>query len=275
MIISAYYSHIMASVRQTGLSLEEVAKKLLENHIEGFDVIKLQVDDGCLENIKTLKACGMKMCSLPAHTDFVHTPSLSEAEEIVSLAKDLGASVIMAIPGFFSEGDDKEAAREASLTAIRHMIALGEKEGIKIGVEDYDDVNSAVAGIEGVSWYLEHEPALHCIFDTGNFAFMGDDVLSAFDSFRSRIKYQIHCNDKTLSEVEGTKARVRKTGDCDYPAAVGSGVMHCGEILTALVKDGFDGIITIENFGSPNALNDLISSGQFIYKTVTEAGAEI
>lgn len=269
MIISVYYSHIMAAMSQTGLSLEEVAKTLIEHHIDGFDVIMSQIDETCLENVKKLKKCGMTCCALPAHTDFLHDNDEALIQKIMGHAKDLGVRVIMAIPGLFNEGEDKQAARERSVAPIRRLCELAKKENIFVGVEDYDDVNSAVAGIEGVGWYLNKMPELHCIFDTGNFAFMGDDTLTAFNNFKDRIVHQIHCNDRSLAAEDGARRRVRKTGIGDYPVAVGSGEIEHIEILSTLKKQGFDGIITIENFGGGNMLKNITESGDFIYKTIT------
>lgn len=268
MIISVYYSHIMAAASQTGLSLEEIAKALKEHHIDGFDVIMSQIDETCLENVKVLKECALTCCALPAHTDFLHNDDSALIDKIITHAKELGVSVIMAIPGLFGEGEDKQAARERSLAPIKRLCELARKENIYVGVEDYDDVSSAVAGIEGVASYLEKLPELHCIFDTGNFAFMGDDTMAAFDKFKSRITRQIHCNDRTLAFAEGARARVRKTGEKDYPVAVGSGDINHTEILSALKKQGFDGIITIENFGGGNMLKNITESGDFIFKTI-------
>lgn len=269
MIISVYYSHIMAAAAGTGLSLEEIAKVLKEHHIDGFDVIMSQIDETCLENVKVIKECGMTCCAMPAHTDFLHDGDSALIDKIISHAKELGVSVIMAIPGLFNEGEDKEAARERSLAPIKRLCELASKENIYVGVEDYDDVNSAVAGIDGVSWYLDALPQLHCIFDTGNFAFMGDDTMSAFSKFKGRITRQIHCNDRTLSIAEGARARVRKTGEKDYPVAVGSGDINHTEILRKLKAQGFDGIITIENFGGGNMLKNITESGDFIFKAIT------
>lgn len=267
MIISVYYSHIMAAMSQTGLSLEEVAKACLEHHINGFDVIMSQIDEKCLENVETLKKCGMTCCAMPAHTDFLHQSDEALTQKIINNAKALGVRVIMAIPGLFVDGDDKEATREFSAAPIKRLCELAKKENIFVGVEDYDDANSAVAGIEGVGWYLNRLPELHCIFDTGNFAYMGDATLEAFESFKIRITQQIHCNDRRLVPVDSSRQRVRKTGEIDFPAPVGSGVIEHEEILKSLKAQGFDGIITIENFGSANALSDFLSSGDFIYKT--------
>ena len=269
MIISVYYSHIMAAMSQTGLSIEEVAKACIEHHVTGFDVILSQADETCLENAKKLKECGMTCCALPAHTDFLHNSDEALIEKIISTAKQLGVSVIMAIPGLFNEGEDKQAARERSVAPIKRLCELAEKENIFVGVEDYDDANSAVAGIEGVSWYLEKMRELHCIFDTGNFAFMGDDTLAAFSKFKSRITRQIHCNDRALTCTDGARARVRKTGVSDFPVAVGSGEIPHAEILSTLKSQGFDGIITIENFGGGNMLSNITQSGDFIFKTIT------
>ncbi len=270
MIISTYYPHIASAVVQSGLPLEEVARQCLAHGLTGVDVILCMMDEATKAGVSQLKRLGFTVCSLPAHTDFLHAPSLKEAETIVDIAHELGASVIMAIPGLFREGEKKEAARQKSLPAIRHMVDIAQEKGIRVGVEDYDDPQSAVAGTEGMQWYLTAEPKLHAIFDTGNFAFMGENTIAAYEALKSRITHQIHCNARSLTPPANTGPRKRPTGEADYPVAVGKGDTPDEEILRDLFRSGFDGIVTIENFGSPNALQDLLDSADYIRRLYEE-----
>lgn len=49
-----------------------------------------------------------------------------------------------------------------------------------------------------------------------------------------------------------------------YGVSVGSGIMPMKEILTDLKESGFDGILTIELFGSKDYMEDIINSVEFL-----------
>lgn len=266
MIISAFLSHYIAAAKQTGVSLEDIAKTCINNGLIGIDVTLGQIREGATEQVNFLKSCGMTVCGLPAHTDFIHDPSKALAEEIVETACNLGAKTIMAIPGFFKEGDNHEKARETSLAPIEYLCKLAKEKNIFVGVESYDDFNSAIVGEEAVSWYLEKIPELHCIFDTGNYEFWGDDTLSTYKKQKKRITHHFHCHDVALKPQSNENGRLKKDGTRDYPSAVGRGIIPIGEIISDISQNGFDGIYTIENFGSQNALDDLLFSAKFIKK---------
>lgn len=270
MIISTYLSHIVSAATHKGIELKEVARLLIKHKITGFDVIMSQLNDDCMENIKILKNEGMQFCSLPVQTDFVHNFDKALADKVIMQAEELGAKIILVIPGFFFEQDDREALRRNSLEGIKYMQRAASAREIYIGVEDYDNINSCIAGIEGVNWYLENNGDLELIFDSGSFVFMGDDTLEAFDRFATRIKHQVHIKDVALSPTNGESPRTRNNGTLDYPVAVGNGIIPNKEILRRLMENGFDGIITIENFGSKNPLHDLISSADYITKCIEE-----
>ncbi len=268
MIISAFLGHYIAASKQTGISLENIAKTCINKGLTGIDVTLGQIHDGATEQVNFLKNCGMTVCGLPAHTNFIHDPSKTLAEEIVETACNLGAKTIMAIPGFFNDGDNKEKARETSLAPIEYLCKLASEKGIYVGVESYDDFNSAIVGEEAVSWYLDKIPALHCIFDTGNYEFWGDDTLSAYNKHKSRITRHLHCHDVALKPQSNESGRLRKDGSRDFPSAVGKGIIPIGEIISDLSENGFDGIYTIENFGSQNAFNDLLFSTEYIKRLI-------
>ena len=89
-------------------AIDKIAKTCIDNGLCGIDVTLGQIREGATEQVNFLKNCGMSVCGLPAHTDFIHDPSKALAEEIAETAYNLGAKTIMAIPGFFNDGDDQE-----------------------------------------------------------------------------------------------------------------------------------------------------------------------
>lgn len=265
MKISAFLGNFIQSSKFTGLSLEEVAKICVSHGLTGIEVTMDQAVGGGVDDaLKILFDNGLSVCGFPAFSDFIHNPSKAYAEDVISVAAKLRAKSIMAVPGFYTEDDNKEKARETSLEPIEYLCKLGEKENIFIGVESFDDFNSPVLGEKAVSWYLDKIPQLHCIFDTGNYVYIGDDTLTAYKNQKERITHHLHCHDVALKPQSTESGRLRWDGSRDFPSAVGNGVLPIGEIISDISSSGFDGIYTIENFGSQNPLEDLISSTEYI-----------
>lgn len=269
MKISAFLGHFVQASKVSELSLEEVAKICVSHGLTGIEVTMDQATGGGVDDVlKILFDNGMSVCGFPAFSDFIHNPSKAYAEDVIKVASKLGAKSIMAVPGFFTENDNKEKAREISLEPIEYLCKLGIKENILVGVESFDDFNSPVLGEKAVSWYLDKIPELHCIFDTGNYVYIGDDTLTAYKNQKSIITHHLHCHDVALKPQSNEAGRLRWDKSRDFPSAVGNGVLPIGEIISDLSSSGFDGIYTIENFGSQNPLDDLIYSTEFIKNSI-------
>jgi len=272
MLISTFFDHIVSGARQRGISLSEAARLCLEAGVSGVEFLSHQYNDESLCRLRELKQAGMCVNGYPAFTDLIHDPSEAAVEEAVRRAAGLGARGILLVPGFLNPGEEPVPAMERSLPMVEKACRLAREEGMFVGMEDYDSEHSPVCGSEGLMWYLERVPALDCIFDTGNFYYMGEDTLSAYRRLRSRITRQVHLKDRSPAPRPCEKRFRRPDGSYMYPCAVGEGNMPIGEILADLADAGFDGSLTVELFGHPDCIGGVSESVRFIRKYFPEAG---
>lgn len=267
MIISTFFNNILSAASQSGLTPGEVATRCIKFGVKGFDIEEEELYD---PNLQFLLDAGMRITSIIVRRDLIHSTSANAAEKVVSLAVQYKSPRILLIPGYFAP-DDSFSEAENAIEPLRHICTLAEKENITVGVEDYDHVAAPTSTVSGLSFFLDRIPALSCFFDTGNFIFMAEDALDAYRSLKTRITTQIHCKDRALTGRDGETPTHSKGGLHLYPCAVGSGIIPIREIVYDLVKNGFDGVLTAELFGSSDTLGDLEKSAKFIKSCIASA----
>ena len=261
MIISTFFDNIVAASEQSGLSLGEVAKRCLGYGVTGVDVEDCEVADA---RLGILLGAGMQVTSMPTRRDLLHSPTKETVEEVVALAVRNKVPRILMIPGYIGHDEDKTEAMRTAVEPLRYLCTLAAKEGIVVGVEDYDHEDAPTHTIGGLKWFLDEVPELSCIFDTGNFLYAGEDVREAYRLMKHRITSQLHCKDRALTGRVGEAAKRSMAGVDMYSSAVGCGIIPIGEMIKDLVKSGFDGAFTAELFGSPDVLGDLKLSAEYI-----------
>ena len=267
MIISTFFGNILSAVSQSGLTPEETAARCLTFGVTGIDVEEEELG---YPDLHHLLDAGMSITSLIVRRDLIHSSSENVAEEVVRLAVKHKSPRILLIPGYF-RSDDTFSAAENALSPLKRICALAEEENITVGVEDYDHIDAPTSTIRGLSFFLDRIPELSCFFDTGNFIFMAEDALDAYRVLKRRINAQIHCKDRTLTGRDGEMPTRSREGVDLYPCAVGEGVIPIREIVCDLVKNGFDGVLTAELFGSADTLGDLEKSAGFIKNCIASA----
>ena len=266
MKISTFFNNILSASSQSGLTPEETAARCIGFGVTGIDIEEEELGD---PRLGTFLDAGMQITSLIVRRNLLH-PTSDDAETIVALAVRYSSPRILLIPGYFAPGDAPRIAENA-LAPLSRICALAEKENITVGVEDYDHAAAPTSTVGGLSFFLDRIPSLSCIFDTGNFIFMAEDALDAYRSLKHRITSQIHCKDRSLTGRAGETPTHTKAGLDLYPCAVGSGIIPIREIVCGLVKDGFDGVLTAELFGSADTLGDLERSARFIKDCIADA----
>ena len=265
MKISTYLSQLKAIHNIEGLSFEEIAKICLENGIEYIDVEYQELSEKGKPVVDIFIKNGLKISSMVYRADFLHNNDISDCLNALKTAKEFDITNILLVPGFWNEEDNMEEFLENSLKPMKQVIESAKELGINIGFEDYD-AETPVSTSEGILYYLENLKGTHCIFDTANFLYMGEDVLSAFNKLKPHIKYQLHCKDKSLTPKGEQSPSVSKLGEKSYATAVGKGILPLEHILNELKSGGFDGILTIELFGSKQYLSDLKASAEYLKK---------
>lgn len=265
MKLSTYLSQLKAIHNIEGLSFEEIAKICLQNSIEYIDVEYPELSEKGKPVLDIFINNGFKISCMVYRADFIHNDDITDCSNALKTAKEFNISNILLVPGFWNDGDKEQECLKKSLMPMKKILEKAEELGINIGFEDYD-AETPVSTSEGILYYLENLKGTHCIFDTANFLYMGEEVLSAFNKLKPYIKYQLHCKDKSLTPKGEQSPSVSKLGEKTYATAVGKGVMPVEHILNELKSDGFDGILTIELFGSKQYLSDLKASAEYLKK---------
>ena len=227
--IGTFFHHIRMASAERGESLDKTLGWIRDL---GYVAAELDADD--LDGAELLKDHGIAVSSI--YRQYRWRDGIDEARmmEHIELAKKLGTDRIMAIPGLFSEealkcldgkilgaksegsGDgavgnentDYPGDREDPLgielsrmiQGMKKLSELAKENGLTLTIEDYDDAMSPIATIGGMKIFLDTIPDLKVAFDTGNFAFSGDDVLDAKREFIGRTRH-VHLKDRLWSRA--------------------------------------------------------------------------
>ena len=236
--VSIFCDHIESIARQEGIPFAEAAARIKELGYSGVDVRVLQNP----EEIRILDSLGFEhACAI---TDINYSKGEQKDLEDLTLAfmKDRGFDRLLLVTGLMPEegfsGEDREAERKR-IAAFSARVA---ECGYSIMMEDYDHKRSISYNAERLDSLFSSTKDLGLVFDSGNFIFAGEDALEQLEHFRDRIGH-VHLKDRT-SPTDMT---------C---VPIGTGCIPINEIIGKLVSSGYQGWLTVEQFGSRNMLTD-------------------
>lgn len=264
MKLSIFYDHMREASRQTGRSIEEIAKEVHALGVTGVEVMEVQLLEDRQGILKVLEDAGLSINCICCYGDFGNHPDLARAYAMIDLAKECGSPKVLVIPGFLKDGDCRERALKNMKTVLIDMCAYGKQQGVVVGMEDYDDNSAPFATWEELKWFMEAVPGMSCMFDTGNFLYSEEDALKAFEELEPWVCHGIHCKDRTWEKHSGEEPKTTIQGREMYACAVGSGCLPIKEILTRLWEKGFSGSFTIEHFGAMDQLACIRESARWL-----------
>ena len=149
------------------------------------------------------------------------------------------------IVGFFENNCEIKRMAEGLAFAVKY----GTEKGVTVTVEDFDGLDSPLAGMYGIHWFLQQVSELMYTLDTGNFLFYGEKVLDAFELLKERIVH-VHCKDRRPE----TNASVQ----------AGTGYIPFAEVLENLKKQDYDGFLAIEHFDVDGQEECMRGSAEFL-----------
>lgn len=263
MKISIFLSHLKAIHRLCGKSYEEIARLCREIGIERVDVEQSELFGDSRSVLDVFLNSGMDISSMITRCDFIHNADTSGIDGIIDTAKEFKIKRIFLVVGMWQEGDDRDECYKRSLEPVKMLVKKAKENGISVGIEDYD-ADMPTKDTKGLLWYLERVDDLHCIFDTGNFAYALEDTLDAYKSLKFYITEHIHLKDRAVMGLENQNPMLLSDGSKTYACPVGSGIIPIEKILNDQKASGFDGTLTIELFGSCDYLGDTIKSAEWI-----------
>ena len=272
--LTVFYDHILNAAKQRGITTAEIAAEITACGITGVEMdyyMLKESGDGLAEELARL---GLPIYDCYCFFDWANHPDDQSYIQVIDDLKRLGINHLLVVPGFIgrdivSSGNQDiittalARAREAMLPNMIHLLDYASEQGIDVAMEDFDDMSAPFATMEQVKWFLDRLPALGCAFDTGNFLYSEQDVLSAYELLNDRITY-VHCKDRSFTPVEGEEIHYTVNGRAMYSAAVGNGVIPMSAILKSLSEKNYTGPIAIEHFGSMDQLSDMKTSASFL-----------
>ena len=240
--ISIFCDHIRTIAQQEGISFREAATKVREIGYEGVDMNVLQALDNS-EEVRILDSLGFRFASAIADIDYGagEQPKKEERVMIALQYRRHYFDQLLLVPGLMPEGSTVE-----DLATVRARIAAfvskAAEEGFAVRVEDFDNPRSPCYNTEMLDSLFTLSPKLGLVFDTGNFIYAGEDAQESLAHLRDRIEH-VHLKDRVSPEDMRC-----------VPA--GSGCVPISEIVHTLVSEGYNGWLTIEQYGSHQMLTD-------------------
>ncbi len=260
-----FFHHIRQAATERGETLEQTFEYVREL---GYEAAEVDADDH--EGAELLDAHGIAVSSIYRNYSWHNEITRKAMDEQICLAKELGTEKIMAIPGFFDENDTDIIRKEKLKRMAEGMNMLSElalQNGLILTIEDYDNALSPISTIDGMKYFLEAVPELKVAFDTGNFAYTGENVLIAEEAFADRIVHA-HLKDRLYSRSGSGDPCKCPDGSLLWPCAVGEGDIPMDELLNRLKAKGYSGYVMAEFFGAASYSDTLRKSMEYLRERV-------
>lgn len=261
MKIGTFFHHIRETAAERGETLEQTLEYVREL---GYEAAEVDADDH--EGAELLGAHGIAVSSIYRNYSWHDKIDEKAMDEHIRLAKELGSEKIMAIPGFFGENDTDIIRKEKLKRMAEGMNMICERalqNGLTLTIEDYDNALSPISTIDGMKYFLDAVPKLKVAFDTGNFAYIGEDVLAAEKAFADRIVHA-HLKDRLYSQIGNGDPCKCPDGRVLWPCAVGEGDIPMDELLNILKAKGYSGYVMAEFFGAASYSDTLEKSMEYL-----------
>lgn len=272
--LNIFLEHIYEAAEQRG----ETPGSVLEQ-ARGFGYSGLECDIGRLSDRQGAKAlfdgCGMRTASVYAFFDFPHDSadiSREKSLRLLETAAYFGADKVLAVPGFISADEDRGAAVMLACERLGELCGLAAGYGMTVTVEDFDDVTSPCCDTAGLELLLGQANGLRLTFDTGNFAHVTEDALTAYERLKPYISH-VHLKDRSRDPARAFRCNEKAdiSGRLMYPCETGGGYIPAERLVKRLISDGYTGEFSVEHFGAADQTEYMRRSAENVQKWIREA----
>lgn len=200
----------------------------------------LALSDAEVETIQTsLVASGVKVSAIGSPIGKISitddfAPHLVQFQRAVDLAERFSTPYVRIFSFFLPPGDDPAIHRAAVITRLEHLVRIAEERGVTLAHENERHIYGETPERCHELLSAIDSPRFRAVWDPANFVVSHPELkphVDGFDLLRPYIAY-VHIKDA-----------VAKTGEV-VPAGEGDGQLR--ETLTALRRDGFDGVFSLE-----------------------------
>jgi len=263
MKIGIFLDHLKDAVRQTGLPLETVALEAVKAGISFVHVNGMFWMENESQVDELMEKTGLHVGSSDEFLHLTQGKDIEKAEKLIRFLARKGVGQLLLIPGFVHETQTKQAAMEEAAKHMKALVQLAQNLQVQCSLEDYDNSAAPFGTWQELKWYTEQVPDLSISFDTGNFAYFGQDAMEAYQQLKDKICL-VHAKDRKYEGRKGEQPLKTTDGKPLYPSAVGSGEMPMQAILNDLKARGYQGGVLIEHFGSADMMADMKQSAKWL-----------
>lgn len=174
------------------------------------------------------------------------------AEEYLPLLAARGIRKLMMVCRE-KNGRKSPEINDAIIGSLNHLCGVASKYGITILAEDFDSNDIPCGNSDDMLFFAEHVPALRFTFDTGNFAFFGENAADCIEKLKMRISH-VHLKDRvSISDLTVTPT--------------GEGGLNIEELIGLLKSNGYDGTMSVEMFGAATDPESLKNAIEFVKRS--------
>ena len=159
-----------------------------------------------------------------------------------------------------------DADFHAVCESLKELCAVAQNYGVTVTVEDFDSDYIIINNMGAVKRALDSVPSLYYSFDTGNFSFFKESEIEAFELFKARIK-NVHVKDRAFTPLTDGDGALPS-----YACSVGKGCLKIKECLWLLDKIGYDGYLSVEQFGHRKMKDAMRESAEFLDSVLASKG---
>lgn len=260
---SVFFSHLVDAAKYENRPIDDIVRFASALGYVGADVGWSNAEDLCKINA-ILKESNMKIAQVYRFLNLFVPVDTKDVHSFFDCLEKIGCNKAMIVPdGAKKDGSGFDAVCD-NLNAICN---IADEYGVTVTVEDFDSADVIISNTDSIKRAFEKVPKLRHTFDTGNYAYFNESATEAYKVFKDRIVH-VHLKDRAFSPVEEGYPTTLADGTVAYPCALGDGCIEIEDILKTLLKDGYDGYITVEHFGIKDMKKATERSSKYLDKLI-------
>lgn len=212
-----------------------------------------------LEALKAAEDEGLPILGLTPYTTSINAldesewrAGVDEFRGAIETAHLLGADRVRVYAGSWHPGDADHAARWGKLReALQTLAPEAEQAGVRLCVENHFGTMTQTAAETAALVREVAHPAVRVLYDQTNLTFTHDETYEQAFAVQGDLIGHVHVKDLVFTDPNAAfrateTARVNASERAVRSRVVGNGILPWSQILAALLRHGYDDLLSIE-----------------------------
>ncbi|MFF2347620.1 sugar phosphate isomerase/epimerase family protein [Pseudarthrobacter sp. NPDC058119] len=212
-----------------------------------------------MEALKAADNTGIPIVGLTPYTTAINSldgtewrTAVDEFRGAIETAHLLGADRVRVYAGSWHPGDTDHAARWAQLRkALETLAPEADQAGVRLCVENHFGTMTQTAADTAALVREIAQPSVRVLYDQANLTFTHDENYEQAFAVQGDLIGHVHVKDLVFTDPNAAfrateTARVNASERAVRSRVVGSGVVPWSQILAALLRHGYDDVLSIE-----------------------------